>query len=136
MYPYQLGGEENRFHQGESENNPLEIGRDPEADFNNRLVRGIQSYLGNPHNSKQPSGGRHSGPLQDPNDGEQPSGNRHSRPLKDPSDGEQPSGDRHSRLLEDPNGGEQSLGDKTSESEIGKQKKRPGEMVITELILF
>lgn len=118
MYPYQLGGEENRFQQGESENNPSEIRRDPEADFSNRLVRGIQSYLGNPHNNKQPSGDRHSGPLQDPNDGEQPSG------------------DRHSRLFEDPNDGERPLGDKTSESETGKQKKRPGEMVITELILF
>lgn len=99
MYPYQHGDEQNRFQQDENENNPLE---DPAAAFEQNLVAKLTDFLGCPHNEEQPSGGRHSRPLQDHNNGEQQSGERHSRPLEDPSDREQPSRN------------------KTSESEAGK----------------
>lgn len=94
-YPYQHGDEENRFQQGENENNPSE---DSTATFEKNLAAKLTDFL---HNKEQPSEGRHSRPLQDHNNGEQQSGGRHSRPL------------------EDPNGGEQPSGDKTSESEAG-----------------
>lgn len=84
---------------GESEKNPSD---DHEAVFNQKLVDSIRDYLEGQRNEKQPSG------------------DRHSRPLQDHNDGEQPSGDRHSRLLEGPKGGEQPSGDKSSESEAGK----------------
>lgn len=99
MYPYQDGDEENRFQQDGNEKNPSE---DPAAAFEQNLAAKLTDFLEGPHDEEQPSGGRHSRPLQDHNNGEQQSGDRHPRPL------------------EDLNGGKQPSGDKTSESEEGK----------------
>lgn len=99
MYP-QHADEGNRFRRGGSENKYL---HNPGAVFNDKnLIKELENYLGDRHTEEQPSGDRHSRPLEDHNDREQPSGDRHSRPLTDPDGGEQPSGD------------------KTSESEAGK----------------
>lgn len=136
MHPYQHGGEENRVQHSESENNPSDIGRDTDTDFETYVMSELQAFLGNYNNKEQPSGERNSRPLQDPNDGEQQSADRHSRPLEDPNDGEQLSADRHSRPLEDPDDGKQPSGDKSPEGEAGKRRKRPGEMLITEIISF
>lgn len=117
MCPYQHRDEENRFQQDENENI---LSEDPAAAFEQNLVAKLTAFLGGPHGEEQPSGGRHSRPLQDHKNGEQQSGARHPRPLEDPNGGELPSGDRHPRPLEDLDGGELPSGDKTSESEEGK----------------